>query len=868
MPTRIISPLLKTGILTALATALLTAAPHTWAIFDFDGDGVADIDDNCPEIANPDQTNSDFDFDYEFLGDACDDDDDDDGVSDVLEDLFGSDTTNPDVLSDDFDGDGYNNLIEILLGSAADDINSIPESVTFFEKDFTDISQIHFAPYYAWNYQDWAIELGRGDTENIIATLDIPLNPAIDGIVKISFYSSDGVVLPDVYINGVKQGNEIYGETQADYTADLTMKITAGPTLITIAHEIPTSSDQVLQFKDIIFAADTDNDGIIETEDNCTLISNTDQLNSDNDSFGDVCDDDDDDDGISDDLEATLNTDPKTPTDATEDFDGDGYNNLIEVLLGSSPTDSESIPATTDDLVIDFSSGRSDRVLATPSQLWALDDTGDVGTKSYRTLMIPSVIYDEPYLGDIDETITSQFTVALNNASAGLLNIVFLENNDSNPYAAAAITVSVIIDGSENVNRLGYRSLTSGPHLVTIVFTAEFSWYSDTYASLNVDAIAFGQDADNDGIVNQLDNCPYQYEEDQTDSDGDGLGDLCDYGDADTDSDGVADIDDNCPLVYNPYQENYEDSSLLFIDSWGDACDTDDDQDGLSDALEATIESRDPRYRENFYGDSDSDGAVDVYEWNIGTDPFVYNEFETIDITLYFPLGNIEYTYEAFSDHSGTPSLHDIFTGNIEALENNQFHDDAVGLIGLYERVYEIREDGIYITQRGYDGEITYPDGLKYLPFEMREGESFYSETTAQYHFSRSESPRDYTEHNLIIMLDKGVMEFNGQQVNYITLFDGERNSRFLEGIGRYGMESLHIISANTDDRVDIKQIAADIAESSQTPEIPEPVTEQTVEPKSSSGGGGSLSPFWLLIACISVVFRQRYFYARRFQPI
>jgi hypothetical protein len=612
---------------------------------------------------------------------------------------------------------------------------------------------------------------------------------------------------------------------------------------------------------------DFDGDSIADIDDNCVSLSNTDQLNSDNDSFGDVCDDDDDDDGISDDLEATLNTDPKTPTDATEDFDGDGYNNLIEVLLGSSPTDSESIPATTDDLVIDFSSGRSDRVLATPSQLWALDDTGDVGTKSYRTLMTRSVIYDDPY-NDIDETITSEFTVALNNASAGLLNIVFLENNDSNPYAAAAITVSVIIDGSENVSGLGYSSLTSGPHLVTIIFTAEFSWYSDTYASLNVDAIAFGQDADNDGIVNLLDNCPYQYKEDQTDSDGDGLGDLCDYGDADTDSDGVADIDDNCPLVYNPYQENYEDSSLPFIDSWGDACDTDDDQDGLSDALEATIESRDPRYRENFYADSDGDGAVDVYEWNIGTDPFVYNEFTTIDITQYFPLGNIEYTYEAFSDYGGTPSLHDILTGNIEALENNQFHDDSVGIIGLNTRDYEIREDGIYITQLGYDGEITYPDGLKYLPFEMQEGESFYSEAAAQYHFSRSESPRDYTEHNLIIMLDKGVMEFNGQQVNYITLFDGERNFRFLEGIGRYGMESLHIISANTDDRVDIKQIAADIAESSQTPEIPEPVTEQTVERKSSSGGGGSLSPFWLLIACISVVFRQRYFYARRFQPI
>ena len=32
MPTRILSPLLKTGILTALATALITVAPYSMAV--------------------------------------------------------------------------------------------------------------------------------------------------------------------------------------------------------------------------------------------------------------------------------------------------------------------------------------------------------------------------------------------------------------------------------------------------------------------------------------------------------------------------------------------------------------------------------------------------------------------------------------------------------------------------------------------------------------------------------------------------------------------------------------------------------------------------------------------------------------------
>jgi len=48
---------------------------------DHDGDGVLDDDDNCPWIPNADQ----LDTDHDRLGDACDEDDDNDGVPDPLD---------------------------------------------------------------------------------------------------------------------------------------------------------------------------------------------------------------------------------------------------------------------------------------------------------------------------------------------------------------------------------------------------------------------------------------------------------------------------------------------------------------------------------------------------------------------------------------------------------------------------------------------------------------------------------------------------------------------------------------------------------------------------------------------------------------
>ena len=70
-------------------------------------------------------------------------------------------------------------------------------------------------------------------------------------------------------------------------------------------------------------------------------------------------------------------------------------------------------------------------------------------------------------------------------------------------------------------------------------------------------------DSDNDGWVDEDDNCPCAYNPGQDDLEGDGTGDVCDQ---DDDDDGVADTSDNCPLFPNPDQADCDDDGI------GDAC--------------------------------------------------------------------------------------------------------------------------------------------------------------------------------------------------------------------------------------------------------------------------------------------------------
>jgi hypothetical protein len=127
------------------------------------------------------------------------------------------------------------------------------------------------------------------------------------------------------------------------------------------------------------------------------------------------------------------------------------------------------------------------------------------------------------------------------------------------------------------------------------------------------------EDADTDGVGDVCDNCPWDTNPSQDNSDQDGLGDACDACPDDpandADLDGICADVDNCPSSYNPLQEDAD------TDGLGDVCDNcplnynplqeDSDNDGLADACDAC--PKDPT------NDVDLDGicgGVDNCPWN------------------------------------------------------------------------------------------------------------------------------------------------------------------------------------------------------------------------------------------------------------
>ena len=133
-------------------------------------------------------------------------------------------------------------------------------------------------------------------------------------------------------------------------------------------------------------------------------------------------------------------------------------------------------------------------------------------------------------------------------------------------------------------------------------------------------------DVDGDGIPNQKDNCPVVYNQDQADADNDHIGDACEnmaYN-GDLDGDLVMDWEDNCITVKNPDQHDSDGDGI------GDACESDVtlnidqlkdlDGDGVPNFGGKTIDNC-PVIWNPLQQDSDGDGIGDACDPDVHLSP-------------------------------------------------------------------------------------------------------------------------------------------------------------------------------------------------------------------------------------------------------
>ena len=327
-----------------------------------------------------------------------------------------------------------------------------------------------------------------------------------------------------------------------------------------------------------MYETDLDADGILDGVDNCPKIPNTDQLNFDNDPFGDICDDDDDEDGIMDTSDDCPFGDIGWGSNALTDHDDDGCRDLTEDY-----DDDEDGVFDTDDLCPRGPLG------------WVSTSENDIEGDGCS---------DEDNDGD-----------------------GFVDQQDNCPDVSNPTQTDLDNDGIGDACDLDKDG--DGINVPDDKCPHDINpWQSDITNDYDQDGCldaTMDEDDDGDGVDDSDDGCllgekGWAANASQVDHDGDGC--LDETEDKDDDADGVLDTNDRCPRGFIGVAQTGQDGD-------GDGCidaveDDDDDQDGVLDPLDVCPNS-DPADQINLNGcsqfqlDDDGDGVFNAFDFCLNT---------------------------------------------------------------------------------------------------------------------------------------------------------------------------------------------------------------------------------------------------------